>query len=601
MTRHNDTLIALGLMLVLLTVQALIWFPFIPNRVGDLAPDYSLWLPDMLSGFFWFVRNGIGPLPWFSPSQCAGIPFHADPQVSYLSLLQFLTFVMPPVQAAKVNFLVFAAAGYWGAWHLARRTFGLSILAALFAAALFQLNAFFGVRMIVGHLTYAPFMLLPALAACLLRPAGLPPATQAENTLRACLASLLIAISIQAGMVHIIPPIYLSLLILWLIAARWHGTQWPAAGRLAAATAIGLLLCAGKLAAALSLLSNFPRDNYPLPGIDGFFTTLYVAFRALFTPVSISLGQLVGHTHLLQDQHELEYDISVAPLLLGIAAAAVAWRQGWRPWHAPRSGPRIALWVALIAALLIPLLLNWYIAPWNEFLKSLPFFGNSSNLLRWFCAWILPAILAGALALDYAAPAIPGGRAALAGGGIALMVATIALADHSQYGALGLGFYDPTPLQDAWHKAKDSGTVPTVMGVTRFTGPDGALSMAPDRQNGVATGSSTLFCYEPLFGYKLERFPFGKIAIGPATLQKDGVLNMKNPACYVFPHANDCKPGDQFTVAQQADLVNFLNYQPYAFKKPWWAHMADWLNILAALGWPVALGWSVWGYRRRVR
>ena len=165
MKRHREALIAFGLMLALLYALVLIWFPFLPNEAGRVSVDFSLWLPDMLAGYFWYLKNGLFAVPWFSPAECAGIPFHADPQVAWFSVPQFLTFVMPPLAAAKTTFLLFAAAGFWGAWHLARRVFALSPPASLFAAALFMLNGFFSVRMVVGHLTYAPFMLLPAFAA----------------------------------------------------------------------------------------------------------------------------------------------------------------------------------------------------------------------------------------------------------------------------------------------------------------------------------------------------------------------------------------------------------------------------------------------------
>ena len=242
MQRHQDTLIAGGLMLALLYAIYAIWFGFMPNEAGRVSADFSLWLPDMLAGYYWYVQNGLLAVPWFSPSQCAGIPFHADPQLAWFSVPQFLTIIMPPLQAAKLTFLLFAAAGFWGAWHLARRTFVLSLPASLFTAALFMLNGFFSVRMVVGHLTYAPFMLLPALAACMLRPPGAAPCAWPDNILRSTLGGLIVALSLQAGMVHILPPEYLALVMVLLIHAMRFGTQPAALGRLAAATAIGLAL-----------------------------------------------------------------------------------------------------------------------------------------------------------------------------------------------------------------------------------------------------------------------------------------------------------------------------------------------------------------------
>jgi len=601
MERRRETLIAFGLMLALVYTLTLIWFPFLPNEAGRVSVDFSLWSPDMLAGYFWYLKNGLFAVPWFSPAECAGIPFHADPQVAWFAVPQFLTFVMPPLAAAKTTFLLFAAVGFWGAWHLARRVFVLSLPASLFAASLFMLNGFFSVRMVVGHLTYAPFMLLPALTACLLRRPGLGRITRPEFLVRACLGGAIVGLSVQAGMVHIIPPAYLSLAIVTLLHAQRFGAQRSAWWLLGAATSIGLPLSAGKLAASLSLLSNFPRDVYPLPGIEGLASVFYVALRSLFTPVNDALGQLVAHSRLRQEQHEFEYGISLGPPLLMLAAALHAARGGWRPrfsWGG----------CALVALLLVPLALNWYVPVWNGFLKSLPYFGSSSTLLRWFAAYILPLILGGALALDALSAGHPARARWLAGGGVALMLLTTAFSDHDKYGypdprfvapgSAMLGFYDQDALAAAWHKAHDTGVVPPIGAITVFRDQNNETTMAPVAQNGLTEGDSTLFCYEPLFGYHLEKLPFGKIRVGDALSARDGILNIKNPACYVFPGANQCRPGDQFTQDQLAQAQAFVNYLPYPFRKPWYATLADWLNLAALAVVPGTLAWAAWRWHR---
>jgi hypothetical protein len=123
--------------------------------------------------------------------------------------------------------------------------------------------------------------------------------------------------------------------------------------------------------------------------------------------------------------------------------------------------------------------------------------------------------------------------------------------------------------------------------------------MAPERQNAMTQGYSMLFCYAPLFGYRLEKFPFGNIRLGDAFLDHNGVLNFKNPACYVFPAANHCTPGDQFTEAQADALRIFLAYGPLPFDKPLHAELADWIGILSLVVYPLLLAWSIWQLRRR--
>ena len=48
-------------------------------------------------------------------------------------------------------------------------------------------------------------------------------------------------------------------------------------------------------------------------------------------------------------------------------------------------------------------------------------------------------------------------------------------------------------------------------------------------------------------------------------LKTKNYLNMRNPACYVYPKVNNCKPGDNFLVSQKDELEKFISYKPYDF------------------------------------
>ena len=61
-----------------------------------------------------------------------------------------------------------------------------------------------------------------------------------------------------------------------------------------------------------------------------------------------------------------------------------------------------------------------------------------------------------------------------------------------------------------------------------------------------------------------------------------GVLNLKNPACYVFGEANSCAPGDQFLAADTAAAEAFTSYKPFPFRVSSTQSIADIVNLLAA-------------------
>jgi hypothetical protein len=255
----------------LVLAYAAIFLPLLPNSSGTVGADYSVWLPNLLVGYFWHLNNGLFALPWFSPAQCGGVPFYADPEMPYLSVPQFLTFIMPPLQAVQASFPLFAAIGFAGAFQLARGPFRLSRSASLLAGTVFMFNNFYAARMLAGHLTFQPFMLAPALAAIVLaNPAA--NRTPARTVLPLLVGGFFIAIMIQGGAVHSIPPALLSIVTLCVMHAITCGASVRVPIRFAIILAVGCALSAGKLAAGLALVANFPRDQYTLPGIPGFWT-----------------------------------------------------------------------------------------------------------------------------------------------------------------------------------------------------------------------------------------------------------------------------------------------------------------------------------------
>jgi hypothetical protein len=584
---------AIAVLPAVLLGLAAVWLPYLPNEAGRLGEDYSMWLPNLLAGVYWHMQNGSFSVPWFNPAQCGGIPVQADPQGEFFSLTQFLSFVVPPLRAVQVAFFVFATVGYAGTFLLARR-FRLSVPAAVLAATLFALNSFYAGRMVAGHLSFSPFMLLPLAATCLVGRTGAGAAPLLHEIMRCAGFGLLLGLMIEGGMLVLLPPAYLCLLmVIALYAVVAGGSSLMPLCRLAAGTVLGLLMCAGKLAAVLSLMAHIPRDAYTLPGYLTLAETLWVTLRALFIGPAVDMQTHLANASVLFQRHEFEYAVGPAAFLLLLAFAGITWRR--HAW--PDRSRRVALDV-LVLLLLVPLAVNTYGEHWTGLLKTLPVIRNSSSLLRWFAAYILPVVLASGVAVD---ALVRTGRTRaplsrihawlISGAAAAVTLAALLGADHSAYGPGDIGGYDPEPIDAAWREAAATGRVPPVTDIAVVRDASGRIDMhALTRQDSMGQGQSQLFCYDALFGYRLENFPRGALHPGSVFEQTPSpsgpVLNLKNPACYVFPEANECKPGDPFAASDIDQARRFVSYKPFSWRKPAWARAADWAGYIL---WPTTI------------
>jgi hypothetical protein len=63
-----------------------------------------------------------------------------------------------------------------------------------------------------------------------------------------------------------------------------------------------------------------------------------------------------------------------------------------------------------------------------------------------------------------------------------------------------------------------------------------------------------------------------------------GRLNLLNPACFAFPEANHCHPGDRFSATERENAERFVRYRPFPFERPTSQRLADLVNLSALSG-----------------
>ena len=569
-----------------IVIHYLIFIQFFPNEHGKLGHDYAYNLPLLLDGYYWYLHNGFWSVPWFTPSFCGGMPLIANPATFYFSVPQFLTFFINPLAAVRTTFLIFACLGYWGMYLLVRSIFRASGWSALLAGALFLFNGFFTYRFIIGHMEFHGFMLVPLLAFFLLRVEDRQsPYWKLRCGLDISAGALLLAYLFNSGMVQLLLPALLGIMLLALTLSLYNSSEriLPMFScRLLLSGVLALCLSAAKLVAALSFLSNLSRNSYPLPGVEGIGKLLLFIGRVLtFGGGGVDSSRVLSNWpySMPMPQHEFEYGLTVVPAVL--IALFCLYRLRHLPAALRNLGQRrqILTFGAILLILTVPLALNFYSPAWNRLLKSIPLIKSLSNFLRWFIIYIPFVILLTALAVE---------KCILWQHRRHLLVIVCMFIVFGQNLFAGKNYYhleeyDPDNILRAYTMAKASGTPPVISKLTaspdyRFRQP------AYFAHNGVLTeGYSQIFCYEPMFGWYLEFFPFKTIRPGPALFDDQGVLNLKNPSCYLYPQENQCTPGDHFRTDQLAAASQFINFRPFVFKTSRMQHLANWLN-LAAIG-----------------
>ncbi len=570
------------LLLLLNAIYLTIFIRFFPNKYGGIGHDYAYWFPRMTAGVYWYLQNGLLSVPWFTPALNGGNLLYADPESIYFSVPQFLAFIVDPLTSVTITFTIFSIVGMCGMYWLLRYVFACGFPSSFLGAGLFLFNGLFTYRMVVGHLPYHAFMLLPWIALCLLWKTDRQ--TIYHDLVWSTGAALMLAYCFYAGGIHFLIPLALAVIAIGLIY-RLVGFKreiryiWRRGGTLLTITG---MLCASKLTAAFSVIKNVPREAYLLPGISNLADLFVVPIRSLF--FAAITRQEANHTfENLQwalDRHEFEYGISFVPLLLMIVGVSRIIIRRFRKNCSPVCFK--VNWLLLFSTLFIiavPVFANYYSPQWNAFLKALPVIKNSSTLVRWYAMYIPIGILVAVLAFEDFGPkpAIKNLSAVL----LILIVVVVNLIHDKGFSYVDN--YNYQPISQGIVAVKNQGKIPVIEYIGLSATIDTpAQKITYSKDNLINIGVSYLLARSSLFGYKLEFFPKKEgLKIGRVVEVTEGFFNMINPSCYLYPEENGCEPGDRFRTDQIAQMTQFISYRPFKFQLPIHQRIANWVSLIS--------------------
>lgn len=577
--KKNDIYVVLA-GIGLLISYGWIFIRFIPNKRGMLGHDYTYYLPILLDDYIWYLSNGLWSIPWFTPSFCGGSLNYTNLQSVFYSLPGFITFLTDPLTAVQATLIIFAGLGALG-FYLLLNAFYISRPVAFFGAALFLFNGFYTHKMLIGHLGHHSFMLIPLVAFILLRPLQ-EDRKKRSRQIRSSFVTggLLLAYMVHSGFLPLMLPAIISLVLIGLIHGIFYGNVRDFWLRLGGAGLVSALLSISKLTAAYYLTQSFSRSAYKLPGAKSFLGSLILLTRSLFISPSIDSTRLEALTNLQWHlgRHEWEYSVTFVPLLIILYG-------GWKLLHRAKiksvvleTSRRKWLQVgAIVVLLFIPIALNTYSPSWNAILKKIPVIKSSSSLIRWFIIYIPAVILAAALVLEKTVIRHKHKVVVLI---ISLfaVVAINAFTDRTYY---SMQNYDPKEIVQAYYNIKAGLFEPKIEGIGVYVDKKGQRLNPIFNNNLLVYKASSLFCYEAQFGYRLEDLPIKTLHAGSVLEENAGVFNIKNPACYIWPEANNCEPGDHFKTDKKSDVLSFITYRPFDFKIPLFQKIANWINLLA--------------------
>jgi hypothetical protein len=537
---------------------------FFPNQLGSVGHDYGWFLPVLLVGDFWQIQNGWLNLPEFTPAFCGGIPFLANPQSVFYSLPQLILMVFDPVRAVLATLVISACIGAAGTYAMVRECFRTTAAAASLAATLFLLNGFLLYRMVAGHLTYHAFGVVPILAWAVLSCHQSVPARRGRKSFatRVAVGGLAVAYLTYGGALNFQVPALLTVLALVLLLNLRHGWDWRPIVLLGVAFSWGALLSAAKLVPASVLAAKFPRHYISEFLFRDLVQAISLLVRGLFWPAALPDVVLLPSGRPLR-RHEFEFGVSMVPLVLSAVAAARS-RVGL---HLRIRRPAAVLLIVLAA----PVALTVGAPAWGEAHSTVPVLNNNTTFVRWWAIYILPAIVAAAMAFDRIA-GTPVQRLT----GLVMCTAIII----GQSACRGDGFYttpgntyDPSRVMDAYGRLHSGAPLPAIAAI----GNPGAqlsrdLASVARLNDSFLQGVSSWPCYEPLFGYALELAPETGIHVGHISQVDNDRFNLVNPMHYLEFTG---RPNDwRFSVSDQSAVEKFLTYHPYDWSPPFWRRVA---------------------------
>ena len=556
------------LILLIIFIHQIIFQDFFPNKNLYLGHDYSLALPNLIFGKIWFQNNFLS-IPWFSPSFCCGVPFFADPQTGFYSFQQLIFIFFSPILALKLTFLFFSLTAFFGIFFLANKSFKLNIYLSILAATLFLFNGFFNYRAIIGHWSFLSYVFIPLYCFILIHSFEKRD-EKIKSLFYLFFSSLIFANFIYSGASSLIVIISLAITFI-LVIYIYSNNNLKIIYKAAQSVLIGLAISSSKINASFAFIGNFTRE-YPSLLFNNSFELILNTIKSLFFYPDVekfNLKVINNVTSNLQ-VHELEFGLSVVPLIILLIFILNIKKINLSKFN-------FIKFLCLITIIFITTFIfsinlsNNYI---GDYLRGLPVIKSTWVQYRLNAIVIVPLIIISCLLLNKLNFKEKNLKYFI------LLLVIIIIYQNYNYDKnfYHKQTYDPKNISD-FYKNENKMDKMSIKEIIIFLDNNKKPVITNQRNDMFLYNLSPLFCYNPIFGYNLEKLPKDKFIFnniiklnenlisykGNPKFVKNNKANFFNPSCFVFPNENNCEPGDFFKKNENIKLEKFLNYKKFDF------------------------------------
>jgi len=564
------------LFLLIFIFHQYIYQQFFPNSNGLVGHDYKQFIPNFMFGKVWF-KNNFFSVPWFSPSFCCGVPFFADPQTMFYSIPQIIFLIFNPILALKIFFFVFSGFAYVGTYLLLRKNFKLNNYTSLLCAGLFLFNGFFVYRAIAGHVAYLSYIFIPLYCFFLISSLQ-----NKSNYIYLVLSSIVFANFFHSGSGPIILIIFFSILCILLLYSHLENSL-KIFSKFIISIVIGITISSSKIISGLFFLSNFPRQ-YQYTEFETLFSFIKIFFQSFFLKPNQEYFNNSVESMFPFGIHEMEYSLSIVPLILIFLINRK---------YLKFNQYNIRFILLIIVIFITPIFLNVNFLNQFVIISKIPILNSTWVQFRWMAVYIIPLIIISGLIIEKSEIKFEFKKYL-----VTLFILILLMQNFIKDNGWHFSDqkYDIKNAVDFSKRIKKDESI-EISGPAILMNQSGSPKKIDNPNDMFFFSYSPLLCYQPIFGYGLEKLNTKQIVFNSKSVLEDNSfiyfsnkLDTKdnhymffNPSCFLFSKENSCLPGDTFKISEKKQLVNFTSYKKFEFKKNKIQAFSNYISILALI------------------